>query len=97
MGCSIGVVHHFNKTDTGSLTQRIRGASSIAGWAEWLIGITMADEATKLRKMEFELKAAQPPELLHYRIDSNTENGICRLTRSHPEPEHQRKAGSSRP
>ena len=79
-GCSIGVVHHFNKADTGGLTQRMRGASSIAGWAEWLIGITLADEETKTRRMEFELKAAQPPEPIHYRIDSDA--GGARLVRT---------------
>jgi len=41
IGCGIGVVHHYNKTDQGgSMTQRLRGSSAIAGWAEWLIGIS---------------------------------------------------------
>jgi RecA-family ATPase len=84
VGCNIGVVHHFNKADTGSLTQRMRGASAIAGWAEWLIGITMADDTTKVRRMEFELKASQPPEAIYYKIDSNLETGICRLARTEP-------------
>ena len=34
VGCSIGMVHHFNKNSEGTLTQRIRGAGAIAGWAE---------------------------------------------------------------
>jgi RecA-family ATPase len=79
--CSIGVVHHFNKAETGSMTQRLRGASSIAGWAEWLIGISIVDEATKLRRMDFELKAAQPPESITYKITSNDANGVAALTR----------------
>jgi AAA domain/CHC2 zinc finger len=66
VGCSIGVVHHFNKTAEGSLTQRLRGAGAIAGWAEWLIGVEVADE--HVRKMQFELKAAQPPESLYFRV-----------------------------
>ena len=70
IGCGIGVVHHYNKSDQGSMTQRLRGSSAIAGWAEWLIGISMADEETKTRRMEFELKAAQPPDPIHYRIES---------------------------
>lgn len=81
-GCSIGVVHHFNKAETGGLTQRMRGASAIAGWAEWLVGITMADESTKVRRMEFELKAAQPPESIYYRIDSDVMAGVSSLTRT---------------
>ena len=52
------------------MTQRLRGSSAIAGWAEWLTGISMADQDTKTRRMEFELKAAQPPDPIHYRIES---------------------------
>jgi putative DNA primase/helicase len=70
-GCAIGVVHHFNKGE-GSITQRIRGASAIAGWAEWIIAISMADDAEKIRKMEFELKAAEAPESVYYQILSGT-------------------------
>lgn len=92
-GCSIGVVHHFNKADTGGLTQRMRGASSIAGWAEWLIGITMADEETKTRRMEFELKAAQPPDPIYYRID--TDQACVRLART-PFETRPGTAGGSR-
>jgi hypothetical protein len=95
VGCSIGVVHHFNKAENGGLTQRMRGASSIAGWAEWLIGITMADEETKVRRMEFELKAAQPPEPIHYRIESKSESGVCRLVRTEFE-RPTRQTGSAR-
>src|SRR5262249_3397702 len=43
-GCNIGVIHHFSKADTGSLTSKMRGASAIAGWAEWLIGISKVNE-----------------------------------------------------
>jgi len=74
IGCGIGVVHHYNKADQGSMTQRLRGSSAIAGWAEWLIGISMADENTKTRRMEFELKAAQPPDPIYFRIDSSAES-----------------------
>ena len=50
IGCGIGVVHHYNKSDQGSMTQRLRGSSAIAGWAEWLIGISMVDEESKTRR-----------------------------------------------
>lgn len=78
VNCSVGVVHHFNKNDSGSMTQRLRGSSAIAGWAEWLVGISMADDELKIRKMEFELKAAMPPEPIFFRITSD-DNGakIC--------------------
>jgi AAA domain/DnaB-like helicase N terminal domain len=82
IGCGIGVVHHFNKADQGSMTQRMRGSSAIAGWAEWLIGISMADEETKTRRMEFELKASQPPDPIYYRIEST--EGMSKLSLSEP-------------
>jgi hypothetical protein len=80
VGCAIGVVHHFNKTAEGSLTQRLRGAGSIAGWAEWLIGVEAADE--HIRKLQFELKAAQPPEALHYRVSGEDYDNWKRIERT---------------
>lgn len=80
VGCAIAVVHHWNKADQGSITQRLRGSSAIAGWAEWLVGISTTDEASKTRRMEFELKAAQPPEPIHFRIRSGP--GWARLERT---------------
>jgi hypothetical protein len=82
IGCGIGVVHHYNKADQGSMTQRLRGSSAIAGWAEWLIGISMADEETKTRRMEFELKAAQPSDPIYYRIEST--DTVTTLSPSEP-------------
>ena len=68
-GAAIGILHHYSK-DLGSsnITQRLRGASAIAGFAEWMIGITMADEDMRVRRMEFELKAACPPEPIYFHI-----------------------------
>jgi putative DNA primase/helicase len=75
IGCGICVVHHYNKAELGTLTltQKLRGASSIAGWCEWVMGISMHDEATKTRRVQFELKAAEPPEPVLFRIVSNDE------------------------
>jgi hypothetical protein len=81
VGCGIGVVHHSNKAESGSMTQRLRGSSAIAGWAEWLIGISIVDEEQKIRRMEFELKAAQPPNPINFRIVSNDANGVASLAR----------------
>ncbi|HVH87017.1 MAG TPA: AAA family ATPase, partial [Terriglobales bacterium] len=81
IGCAIAVVHHYNKHGEGSVTKRLRGASAIAGWCEWLIGISWADEAQKIRKMEFELKAAQPPDSICFQILSEGET--ARLERAH--------------
>ena len=60
VGCSIGVVHHFNKLSEGTMTQRLRGSSAIAGWAEWLIGLDTPEK--EMRRVQFELKAASAPE-----------------------------------
>ena len=92
IGCACAVVHHWNKSDQGSMTQRLRGSSAIAGWAEWLIGISMADEETKTRRMEFELKAAQPPDAIYYRIEST--ESASRLARSNaPDTSVHRREG----
>lgn len=69
-GAAIGILHHYKKEDSGRITQRLRGASAIAGFAEWVIGLSMADEEAKIRKMEFELKAGQPPEPIYFAISA---------------------------
>jgi len=79
--CGIGVIHHFNKMETGSMTQRMRGASAIAGWCEWVIALSMADERTKTRKMEFELKAAEPPEPIQFRVVTTGDTTSLELDR----------------
>jgi RecA-family ATPase len=79
--CGIGVIHHFNKMETGSMTQRMRGASAIAGWCEWVIALSMADERTKTRKMEFELKAAEPPEPIQFRVVTTSDTTTLELDR----------------
>lgn len=68
--CGICVLHHYSKAEGGSMTQRLRGASAIAGWAEWVVGLSMSNEQTQIRKVEFELKAAAPPEPVHFRVVS---------------------------
>jgi len=95
IGCGIGIVHHYNKADQGSMTQRMRGSSAIAGWAEWLIGISMADEDTKTRRMDFELKAAQPPSPIYYRIDSDSAAECTRLIIAETPIAVRRREGSA--
>lgn len=70
IGCAIGLCHHYNKTGSGSMTMRMRGSSAIAGWCEWMIGLEIEDPATKVRKTQFELKAAQPLDPVRWRISS---------------------------
>ena len=93
--CGIGLVHHYNKSDQGSMTQRLRGSSAIAGWAEWLIGISMVDEETKTRRMEFELKAAQPPNPIFYRIEGTAESARLERVRFDPRQRSSREGGAA--
>jgi RecA-family ATPase len=90
VSCSIGVVHHFNKQSEGSLTQRLRGASAIAGWAEWLIGIEAVD--SNIRRMSFELKASADTKPLTYEVRSFEVDQSIRIERSewNPEPTPRR-------
>jgi putative DNA primase/helicase len=72
IGCAVALVHHYNKGEHDSMTKRLRGSSSIAGWAEWLIGISnVTDEDHSVKRMEFELKAANSPAPVYYIIENN--------------------------
>ena len=75
------------------MTQRLRGSGAIAGWAEWLIGISMTDEETKTRPMDFELKAAQPPDSVYYRIESDAVS--AKLATVAYQPQHGRREGNA--
>lgn len=87
VGCSIGVVHHFNKTAEGSMTQRLRGSSAIAGWAEWLIGIEAVPSEPHNRKMQFELKAASTPDPICYRVNTDESGRATVIERVEWDPE----------
>lgn len=77
-GAQIGLVHHLGKAD-GKWTRRLRGASSIHGWVEWLIGVTEVDEESRIRKMEFELKAGEAPKPVFYRIESEHGSNLAQI------------------
>lgn len=81
VGCSIALVHHFTKSDVGGIVRRMRGSSAISGWAEWIIGISIADEMNGIRRMDFEVKAGQPPDPIHFRIETE-QGGVARLARA---------------
>lgn len=90
--CSIAVVHHLGKSE-GKWTRRLRGASSIHGWVEWMIGVS-EDEATRIRKLSFEMKASEAPEAIHYRIRSQQDEA-CFERCLPPDPEEQEIGRSS--
>jgi len=45
-----------------------------------MVGISMAEEETKTRRMEFELKAAQPPDPIYYRMETEADSTKLSLT-----------------
>jgi len=73
---SICLIHHDNKRDDATLTERARGASAIAGWAEFICGIRVVDEADWTREFSCELKAAMAPDKFHFRIIDTADGGI---------------------
>lgn len=83
VGCQICLVHHDNKREDATLTERLRGASAIAGFAEWVLGMKVVNpEAPKhewVREMEVEIKAALPPDNFHFQIKDAVppKVGIC--------------------
>lgn len=69
-GCAIALVHHRRSNTEGlTLTEGGRGASAIYGWAEWVIGAALADEAEQVRELHVELKADTPPPVVHFKIE----------------------------
>jgi hypothetical protein len=80
VGCSICLVHHSSKSEALSVTQNARGASAIFGWAEFAIGISVADEETWTRGFAAEVKVAMAPRPFCWRI-VDTLGGGLRLDR----------------
>jgi RecA-family ATPase len=79
-GASICLIHHDNKRDDATLTERARGASAIAGWAEFICGLRVVDETDWTREFTCELKAAMAPDKFHFRI-IDTADGAIELAR----------------
>jgi 5S rRNA maturation endonuclease (ribonuclease M5) len=73
---SICLIHHDNKREDASLTERARGASAIAGWAEFICGIRVVDESDWTREFTCELKASMAPDKFYYRIVDTPDDGI---------------------
>jgi hypothetical protein len=73
--CAIGLIHHLGKAE-GKWTRRLRGASAIHGWVEWLLGIS---EDAGTRTMEIELKASQAPGPVRYEIHVNKQDRVASL------------------
>jgi hypothetical protein len=80
VGCSVALVHHLNKSEGGTIFQRIRGAGSIYGWREWAFGISIEnpedDPKDRIRKIVFETKAATPASPVYYCFDGDNDKVI---------------------
>ncbi len=84
--CQVALVHHLNKQAEGSIFNRIRGASTIHGWAEWSIGITGQvddqENGDEVREVEFETKAGRPhPNILWKPLDGVDSLSLVRVDR----------------
>ena len=75
-GCSICLVHHDNKGKDATLTERARGASAIAGYAEFICGIRVVEEEEWTREFACELKASMPPDKFYWRILDTPDDAI---------------------
>jgi RecA-family ATPase len=89
VGCSICMIHHSPKDTSLGVSRSARGTSAIFGWAEFAIGISMADEETRTREIEFQLKAADAPQSFYWRA-VDTPGGMMKLSRVNwtPPPKH---------
>jgi RecA-family ATPase len=76
VGCSICLIHHDNKRVEASLTERARGASAIAGYAEFICGLRVVDEGEWVREFSCELKAAMAPEKFYWKILDTPDDAI---------------------
>lgn len=76
VGCSVCLVHHDNKREDATLTERARGASAIAGYAEFICGLRVVDEDEWVREFCCELKAAMPPDKFYWKIFDTEDDAI---------------------
>jgi AAA domain/CHC2 zinc finger len=95
-GCSICLIHHDNKREDASLTERIRGASAIAGYAEFICGIRVVDQEEHVRQFECELKASIAPDRFYWKINDMADGGIkLERTTWTPPSRHATREGSA--
>jgi hypothetical protein len=74
-GAQLTMLHHYNKISaSGRISQRLRGASSIGGWAEWMVGMTFEDEVARVVKVEFDGKCSSAKPV-YFHIESFDKKG----------------------
>lgn len=84
VGCEVCIIHHSVKDDDGNktLSQLARGSSAISGFAEFIIGVRMIDEATQTRQMRFETKSAEPLHSFFWKIRDHPLTGAVTIERA---------------
>jgi len=94
-GASICLIHHDNKREDATLTERARGASAISGWAEFICGIRVVDEVDWVREFTCELKASMAPDKFYFRIADTSEGGIELVRTEYERPQKRGKRETS--
>ena len=98
--CSVCLVHHLNKSDGGTIFQRIRGAGSIYGWREWAFGISVEnpqdDPKDRVRKVVFETKAATPASPVYYSFEGSTEDEVRLVSCAAPAASYKKPAAKKK-
>lgn len=91
---SICLIHHDNKREDATLTERARGASAIAGWAEFICGIRVIDDSEWVREFTCELKASMAPDKFYFKIIDTADGGIELSRVQYEPPKRGRKSGT---
>ena len=90
VGCSICMIHHSAKDESLSVSRNARGSSGIFGWAEFAIGIRIADEGMRVRQFECQIKAADAPQSFYWQA-LDMPGGALKLERSDWTPPKRRR------
>jgi RecA-family ATPase len=80
LNCSACIIHHEGYAGRGgSLKQRARGASSIGGWPEWVLAMSIKNpddpQREWVRRISFESKAAASHDPIDLMISSDRTDG----------------------
>lgn len=93
--CSVCILHHTSKADDPNSTviAGSRGASAIAGFAEFAGRIDVVDVDTHVRRLRWDSKAEEEADPLFWKIESSKTERWARIKVLHdyipPEKEHE--------
>ena len=80
-GCSVCLIHHTSKADDSNATviAGSRGASSIAGFAEFAGRVDVVDVDGRVRRLRWDSKSQEEIDSLYWKIESNDREHWARL------------------